>query len=48
MDFDQLTNHGMLEAMYLDRVLHRLSFVDYPNKNYMTEASIFERWLASD
>lgn len=43
--FDQLTNEGMLEAMYLDRVIHRLSLIDYPNRQYMSEANIWRRWL---
>ena len=45
--FDELTNSTLLEDLYLDRVLHRLAFKDYPNREYMTEERIWGFWLCS-
>lgn len=45
MMFDQLTNHGMLEAMTIDRITHRLTYKDYPNRYYMNYERIWRNWL---
>ena len=45
MNFEQLTNPTLLADMELDRYIHRLKYMDYPNKEFMSEQRIWERWL---
>ena len=44
--FDNLT-HNWLDEALLDKMIHRLKYQDYPNRNYMTEYRIWRNWLAS-
>jgi hypothetical protein len=37
-----------LEMVYLDRAAHRLSYKDYPNREYMSEERIWRRFLCSN
>ena len=43
--FHQLINHGMIEAMTLDRTIHRLKHLEALKFGLLTENEVWRRWL---
>lgn len=42
---EQLTNHGMLEAMTLDLYAHRAKYAEAVRNKLLTDDQVYFRWL---